>query len=730
MIKKLIVSIFLIFTGFSIFGQVMLNGTARLFLQEIRLMEESQQLSQSFISDYDLVPINGEYYIGILAFVDEDNIDRTRLLELSVINDTRIHDLWTFRVPVKKFPEFIQTDGIKYIEVGEPVSPHLEDAIVSSRVDSVHAGLGDLTMPYSGEGVIVAIIDWGFDYTHPVFYDTAYNHLRISRAWDQNKLSGPAPEGYSFGTEYVGEAELLAAGSDTTYVFGWSSHGSHVGGIAGGTGAGTPHRGVAFESELIFISLRRDAPSFVDAVNYITDYAASVDKPYVVNMSFGTHLWAHDGSCGKNVAMNYLHGPGRIFVGSAGNNGPSQQAFHLDFDFIDSPNDTLLSVINFQDYPDQFGQTLSMWGSENSSFEVGLIFTTNTNQILSETIMWDSENEPIVNDTIVVDNDSLIVRIQSSASYFLNNKPNIRLEVKKTGNTKLILKVSSEDSHVHIWNNVRMNNRYTNWGVLLDNNYPEAVRGNHDYALGEPAGTGANVITVGSHRAEMYVQGHVYSGQISTWSSMGPTVDERTKPDISSVGQNVMSSINSFNEDETGSLNIEFNDRTYGFTKYSGTSMSGPHVSGIVALMLQAHPEMSAVEAKQILKETARLDSNTGEIGEEGDLQWGWGKANALAAVRAAEIKATVPDLSITQQEFEIYPNPAVDYINISSNNSAFYPLKQIDIISMDGKTVIRKDLAEENYITVNISSLQNGVYVVLFQTDTSLSFGKLVVEK
>ncbi len=730
MLRRLIITGIIIFIGTSLFSQAQLNGSARVFLNEIRLHGESALTNSCLISDYDLVPINGEYYIGVLSFVDVNNLDRESLLALNVINDTRINDLWTFRVPVKNFSEFIQTDGIKYIEVGEPVAPHLEEALVSARVDSVHAGLGDLTMPYSGEGVIVAIIDWGFDYTHPVFYDTAYNHLRISRAWDQNKLSGPAPDGYSFGTEYIGEAELLAAGSDTTYVFGWSSHGTHVGGIAGGTGAGTPHRGAAFESELIFISLRRDAPSFVDAVNYITEYAASVNKPYVVNMSFGTHLWAHDGSCGKNVAMNYLHGPGRIFVGSAGNNGPSQQAFHLDHNFVENPGDTIMTVVEFESYDDQFGQTLSMWGSENSSFKVGLILTKTNNQIITETIMWDSTDEPIVNDTLVFDNDTLIIRIQSTASYFLNNKPNIRLEVKKTPATKLVLKISSEDSNVHLWNNVRMNNRYTNWGVALSSSYPGSTRGDNDYALGEPAGTGANVITVASHRAELYVEGYIFGGQISTWSSMGPTVDGRTKPDITSVGQNVMSSINSFNEDESGTINIEFNDRTYGFRRYSGTSMSGPLVSGIVALMLQAHPQMSAVEAKQILKETARLDNNTGEIGEEGDLHWGWGKANALAAVRAAEIKASVPEINITQQEFEVFPNPASDVINISSTNHASGYINKIEIMCMSGKTAISAQISRQNEISLDVSSLPSGLYIIIVQTEKSLSFGKLVVEK
>jgi len=82
-------------------------------------------------------------------------------------------------------------------------------------------------------------------------------------------------------------------------------------------------------------------------------------------------------------------------------------------------------------------------------------------------------------------------------------------------------------------------------------------------------------------------------------------------------------------------VTIDFNGKVYSFKPYSGTSMSAPMISGIVALMQEAYPQLSAVQAKEILKATARLDNNTGEIGNEGHLQWGWGKANALAAVKA-----------------------------------------------------------------------------------------------
>lgn len=722
-----------------LFAQAQLNASARVFQRELARHQtpNNHLLPENFIQDYDLININGSYHIGVLAIVDDNLVDRPSLNALNVINDTRLKQLWSMRVPVENFNAFTQLSGLKYIEVGEPVSPDLRLAIPSARVDSVNAGLGGLSQTYTGKGVIVAIIDWGFDYTHPNFYDTSLTNLRISRAWDQNKLSGPPPQGYSFGTEYVGQNALLAAACDTLYVFGPSSHGTHVGGIAGGSGGGTQHRGAAFESELIFISLRRDAPSLIDAFSYVANYAASVNKPFVVNMSFGSHLGPHDGTDMKNLGIDILHGPGKIFVGSAGNNGTSATSsglstFHLDKDFAVTPDDTLKTVVNFVNISGGFGQTLSMWGSEYSDFSVALRLVDNSDSTLYETPFFHSANEPLVNDTILVGPDSLIIRIQSTAKHFLNNKPNIRLEVKKTGTNKLVLLATSDNCHLHIWNNVRMNNRYTNWGIPLTSNYPGAVSGDHHYGLGEPAGVGRNVITVGSYRAEyLHVNDMWYFGDISNFSSYGPTVDERTKPDITSTGQSVVSSVNSFDTSiDQGNIveSVHFQGRDYPYVAYSGTSMSGPMVTGIVALMLEAFPNMSATQAKEILKMTARLDEHTGQIGPEGHLQWGWGKANALAAVLAAETLSSVKSTALDKNLFSMFPNPASSNVNILFNDNDAQ-LREIAIYDMEGKNVKTiAGLSLSSSHTVDVSSLPAGIYLIKVQTENTFYVKRLVV--
>lgn len=714
-------------------AQTSLNSSAKMFSHQYQNMMRhgSTEKLNELVKEYELLKINGEYYIGVLAIVEQDEIDEGALDEIEVINDTRLEDLWTLRVPISEFSTFCKIKGIKYIEVGEPVSEFLDDSVPSARVDSVHAGLGGLAQEYRGKDVVVAIIDWGFDYTHPNFYDTSLTNLRLVRAWDQNKINGTPPSGYNFGAEYIGMDNLLNAGSDTNYVFGYSSHGTHVAGIAGGAGGGTIYTGAAPDAHLIFISLRRDAPSLIDAFSYISNYAASVNKPFVVNMSFGSHLGPHDGTSLKNKGIDIIHGPGKVFVGSAGNNGTASTTFHLEKNFKETPGDTIKTVVNFASEPEQFGQTLSMWGSENSDFAVSVLLTSSVNDSLYQTPYYSSLNEPHLIDTILIDtDDTLIVRIQSTAKHFLNDKPNIRLEVKKTtANHKVVLHATSENTHLHTWNNVRMNNRYTNWGVSLTGNYPGAITGDSDYGLGEPAGVGRNVITVGSYRAKFVTpNGNTMYGDISSFSSKGPTVDGRVKPDISSTGQNVTSSVNSYDINFTSYVeSVEFEGKTYGWRSMSGTSMSGPMVTGIVALILQANPLLSATQVKNILKKTARLDDFTGEIGEEGHLQWGWGKANALAAVKAAEVYASTDNLVIVDQLFNMYPNPTSDNITIELDNNKL--IQEVEFFQVDGKASKNIKNINFNQVNVNISELPKGLYIVRVNAGGEFAMKRLVIQ-
>ena len=159
------------------------------------------------------------------------------------------HGVASFRVDVNHL-DVLETLPMDRVELASRAVPDLDKARYGTRVDSVHAGL-DLPTAFPGEGVLVGILDWGFDYTHPMFYDTALTASRIRGIWDQYRTAGEAPEGFDYGVASLEPWEIQLLGSDTSNVYGYSTHGTHVAGIAAGGGAGVGLPGMAPASELL-----------------------------------------------------------------------------------------------------------------------------------------------------------------------------------------------------------------------------------------------------------------------------------------------------------------------------------------------------------------------------------------------------------------------------------------------------------------------------------------------
>jgi subtilisin family serine protease len=106
---------------------------------------------------------------------------------------------------------------------------------------------------------------------------------------------------------------------------------------------------------------------------------------------------------------------------------------------------------------------------------------------------------------------------------------------------------------------------------------------------------------------------------ISSFSSRGPAgpncgpVENRVKPEVSAPGSDIYSSV------PGGS-----------YAYYSGTSMAGPHVAGVFALMRSANPNVDVITMKQVIMETS---NDLGDPGE--DNTYGHGFLDAFEAVQA-----------------------------------------------------------------------------------------------
>jgi hypothetical protein len=180
------------------------------------------------------------------------------------------------------------------------------------------------------------------------------------------------------------------------------------------------------------------------------------------------------------------------------------------------------------------------------------------------------------------------------------------------------------------------------------------------------------------------------------------------KPDIAAPGVAIASAISSFTTGNyTSVANASFNGSTYHFAKFSGTSMASPMVAGVVALMLEANPYLSAAQVKEIIMQTARQDNYTGVIPTEGSPQWGAGKINAYAAVQLAVQTLGLLEAA-TILEWSVYPNPVQHYLHFTIVELPEFA----EIVGLDGK---RYWVAIENG-KMSVQDLPTGTYYVRLQ--------------
>lgn len=136
--------------------------------------------------------------------------------------------------------------------------------------------------------------------------------------------------------------------------------------------------------------------------------------------------------------------------------------------------------------------------------------------------------------------------------------------------------------------------------------------------VGSP-GAAAQAITVGAcaeRSAPIGAPNHSQGIYLAPFSSRGPTLDNRTKPDLCAPGHTITAA-------QAGTVG--------NYVTFSGTSMATPFVSGTVALGLQARP-MTPTEVRQNLEATAQ---DRGPAGKDND--YGAGLVDARAFVARAK---------------------------------------------------------------------------------------------
>jgi hypothetical protein len=316
-----------------------------------------------------------------------------------------------------------------------------------------------------------------------------------------------------------------------------------------------------------------------------------------------------------------------------------------------------------------WGQSIHAWGQPGNSFEAGIqVFNSFGSTLLAESPYYNTASTNTYVDTFLVTGvDTIWYNISADAAHPQNGRPQLRLRVKNTNTSlRVLLKAQADTGLVHFWNVTELVTDVGNWGMPFSTFGSGTVAGDTQYGISEPSCTNS-LLSVAAY-ASKYIasNGNPVGGGIASFSSIGPRYDEVLKPEIAAPGVSIASSISSYTDaNYTTVSSIQFNGRTYPFARYSGTSMAAPMVTGVIALILEANPYLSAEQIKSIIIQTAREDNNTGVIPINGSTQWGWGKLNARLAVELA--LNTVGTVSLEHEiNWNVYPNPVQTYLRFT----------------------------------------------------------------
>lgn len=280
---------------------------------------------------------------------------------------------------------------IEFMEVPKRVYFEINQGKRSSCINTVQMQPLNLT----GRGVLVGVIDSGFDILHEDFRNED-GTTRIVALWDQVQKNPdyPPPKGYFIGSYYTEEDlnRLLQENNSTPsginginepssqnsslrininqVASDLSGHGTQVLGIVAGNGRQSDglYRGIAYESMIIAVKLGTPKPDgfprtteLMQAINFILEKASQMQMPVAINLSFGNTYGSHTGT---SLLENYLNEAcgvwKNVIVVGSGNegftaghtSGKMRQRYVENIELAVSSYETVLNVQIWKNYFD------------------------------------------------------------------------------------------------------------------------------------------------------------------------------------------------------------------------------------------------------------------------------------------------------------------------------------------------------------------------------------------
>ena len=581
------------------------------------------------------------------------------LLKLDIEIRKQIGRMLILTVPAESLLALNDIDEIESVSADRMNQLMNNVAREKSRVTEVatmeKAQLHSLPQAYTGKGVLVGIIDSGIDYNHAAFRN-ADGSTRIKLAL----VLSMETDNYD---EYTSPEDIEQLTNDEAS----RSHGTHVAGIAGGSIVeGLDKQGMAPEADLMLCGLGDYLYDsyIISAITRMFDFAKEQGQPCVVNLSLGYSCFFHDGisseivQCLKEYYKTEEDKKGRIIVLASGNTAGYHSAIYTTLPEADSDGYNLKTVLG-EDGKDTYeGLEVNRYSSienffyniDGSEFDVELkVVDTITGQV------YTLDEKPLYTTyyTKVSEID------KTSTTSYLNNKYYIGYDSYSTRlfhepNLKLAYFVKGQAGKIFraIDGRITKSSGYHSYGLPGYTDGGDNGAFNVDICCEEAIGVGVYY----SATSYMDINGNIQQyrdesqlDKIVHFSSWGTDDNGMNHPDVVAPGAGVCSAYNNYDADYidakgefrpemsadlTDGVNLFGRNHYYGVKE--GTSMAAPHAAGIIALWLQANPNLTYADVRNLLRETSYEDeyvTNPELIPSHDVRQAGAGKIDALAGL-------------------------------------------------------------------------------------------------
>jgi subtilisin family serine protease len=581
------------------------------------------------------------------------------------------------------------------------------------------------SLALTGAGVVVASVDWGMDLDSAAFRwptapaETDRRHkaggTRFLAFWDQrDQAPGPRPAPYGYGTVHEREEIDLALQGPRPYEQlgyhpaiadrkGRGAHGTHVLDIAAGNGRAGGPMGIAPDADLMAVHLADrstgglgnlgDSVRLLEAIDWLSRRAGS--QPCVVNISAGRICGPKDSTTLVERAFDELLAttPGRFVVNSAGNYfrwrthscgalAPGEKRVLTVV--VDPADITLNEVEVWYDGADEFTVRVDPAGYA-ASRPVRLGERADLS-IAGRAVgrVYHRKHDPNNGDNHIV---AYLDPVGCPGNW------TVTIEARRVTSGRF-----------HAW-------------IERDDSCP-GCQARFSVADSNPATTIGTITTSHLPLIVGAYNGHDPARPAAPFSSRGPSRDGRRKPDLAAPGVDVLAA-------RSAAMGTS---RSAGLlVRKSGTSMATPHVTGAVALCLQAvGHRLSAREIRSLVL------GSCDPVPDSDPYRFGHGYLNiphlvaeaqrALAAPAAATgAKEPIMDAEDTITMLATAPATAYrEYLYCPQGRLARWISDRFDVVARPGQP-IRQTLREGDVLLeVTLGRLRLGRCVTLGTDDLS----------